>query len=113
MQKIMGILEKPLGKFSAFIQNNNFTSAIVRGITISIPVTIVGGLATLITAAPDPAILGEGNFFYGVLALWQSLAQGSLGTFAALVNNVTIICFPSTACLRSLTIWPILTSWTK
>lgn len=78
MQKIMGILEKPLGKFSAFIQNNNFTSAIVRGITISIPVTIVGGLATLIMAAPDPAILGEGNFFYGVLALWQSLAQGSL-----------------------------------
>ena len=61
MQKIMGILEKPLGKFSAFIQNNNFTSAIVRGITISIPVTIVGGLATLITAAPDPAILGEGK----------------------------------------------------
>ena len=102
MQKIMGILEKPLGKFSAFIQNNNFTSAIVRGITISIPVTIVGGLATLITAAPDPAILGEGNFFYGVLALWQSLAQGSLGTFAALVNNVTMNML-SVYCLLAIT----------
>ena len=98
----MGILEKPLGKFSAFIQNNNFTSAIVRGITISIPVTIVGGLATLITAAPDPAILGEGNFFYGVLALWQSLAQGSLGTFAALVNNVTMNML-SVYCLLAIT----------
>ena len=98
----MGFLEKPLGKFSAFIQNNNYTSAIVRGITISIPVTIVGGLATLITAAPDPAILGEGNFFYGVLVLWQSLAQGSLGTFAALVNNVTMNML-SVYCLLAIT----------
>lgn len=98
----MGFLEKPLGKFSAFIQNNNYTSAIVRGITISIPVTIVGGLATLITAAPDPGILGEGNIFYGFLALWQSLAQGSLGTFAALVNNVTMNML-SVYCLLAIT----------
>ena len=72
----MGILEKPLAKFSAFIQNNNFTSAIVRGITISIPVTIVGGLATLITAAPDPAILGKEISSTACLPYGKALHRG-------------------------------------
>ncbi len=86
----MGILEKPLGNFSTFIQGNKFTSAIIHGITISIPVTIIGGLATLITAAPDPSILSEGSAFRGVLEAWQSIAQGSLGSFAVVINNVTM-----------------------
>ena len=90
MNKIMSILEKPLGKFSVFISNNKFTSAIIHGITISIPVTIIGGLATLITAAPDPTILAEGTFFRGVLEFWSSLAAGSLGVFSTFVNNVTM-----------------------
>ena len=87
----MGILEKPLGKFSAFIQNNNFTSAIVRGITISIPVTIVGGLATLITRRA-----GSCDFRRGKFLLWRTGAVAKSGAGEsghichALVNNVTM-----------------------
>lgn len=90
MNKIMSILEKPLGKFSFFLTTNRFTSAVIHGITISIPVTIIGGLATLITAAPDPSILAEGNIFRGVLDAWAGLAAGGLGSFSAIVNNVTM-----------------------
>lgn len=90
IQKLMAMLEKPLGNLSNFISNNTFTSAIVNGITISIPVTIVGGLATLIVAAPDPSIISETSIFYGVLSAWHALAVGSMGTFAGVVNNVTM-----------------------
>lgn len=90
IEKIMNVLGEPLGKFSTYISTNKYTSSIISGITVTIPFTIVGGLATLIIAAPDPATLGEGNIFRGVLEIWSRIAQGGLGTFAGFVNNISM-----------------------
>lgn len=86
----MNVLGEPLSKFSMYINTNKFTSSIIHGITVTIPFTIIGGLATLINAAPDPTTLAEGNIFRGLLEIWFSIAQGGLGTFASFVNNISM-----------------------
>ena len=91
LEKIMNKLAGPLTKVAAFLQTNRYTSAIINGITVSIPVTIVGALATLITAAPNPdAVTKPGNIFYGLLSAWYNAAHGGLGTAATFINNVSL-----------------------
>jgi PTS system cellobiose-specific IIC component len=91
LEKIMNKIAEPLTKVAAFLQTNRYTSAIINGLTVTIPVTIVGALATLITAAPNPdAVTKPGNIFYGILSAWFNAAKGGLGTAAAFLNNVSL-----------------------
>lgn len=90
MEKFLKAISGPLEKMAEFLQTNVFASSIVHGLSVAIPVTIIGGLCTLLTSAPDPSILSEGNIFHGLLAGWFALSQGALGQFASLVNKATM-----------------------
>lgn len=88
-KKMTGILEKYLGKVAYFLQTQIHFSSIVSGIVVIVPLTIIGGFATVITSAPALDAVKGGSLLYRIFAAWGNLASSGFGIFAKQIFNLT------------------------
>lgn len=71
-------LEKYLMPIGIKIANQRHLAAIRDGMTLLIPLTIIGGFACLLAVPPVPSTITEpSNFFYAFLLGWQSWASAN------------------------------------
>lgn len=76
MDKISAVMEKYIVPVGMKISNQRHLAAVRDGLTVMIPITIIGGFACLIAVPPIPATITEpSNFFYAFLLAWQSFAN--------------------------------------
>lgn len=81
MDKLSDTMEKYIVPVGQKIANQRHLAAIRDGLTILIPVTIIGGFACLLAVPPIPASITEGtNFFYAFLLAWKAFAGANSGT---------------------------------
>lgn len=75
MDKISAFMEEHIVPIGMKISNQRHLAAVRDGLTILIPVTIIGGFAVLLAVPPIPATITEpSNFFYAFLLAWKSWA---------------------------------------
>lgn len=88
-KKVIGILETYLGKVAYLFQTQTHFSSIISGIVVIVPLTIIGGFATIITSAPSTTAVAEGSMLYYIFDAWSNLANSGFGAFAKLIFNLT------------------------
>ena len=75
MDKLQAFMEKHIVPVGMKISNQRHLAAIRDGLTILIPVSIIGGFACLLAIPPIPATITEpSNPFYALLLAWKSFA---------------------------------------
>lgn len=75
MNKLTAFMEKNLVPLGSKIASQRHLSAIKDGLTLLIPLTIIGGFAVLLAVPPIPSTITESsNIFYAFLLGWQSWA---------------------------------------
>lgn len=74
MDRFQGFMEEKILPFATKLGNQRHMAAIRDGMSILIPLTIIGGLAMILAIPPVPAGLENTNFFNGLLLGWQSWA---------------------------------------
>lgn len=80
MDKLTGFMEKYIVPVGQKISNQRHLAAIRDGLTILIPVTIIGGFSCLIAVPPVPATITEpSNIFYAFLLGWKNIAAANYG----------------------------------
>lgn len=90
MDRIQQWLEKYLLPIGTKIANQRHLGAIRDGMTLLIPLTIIGGFACLLAVPPVPSTITEpSNFFYAFLLAWQSWATAN-STYLMIPYNLTI-----------------------
>lgn len=89
MEHVTEFLEKSFGRMAVFLTTQRHTSAIINGLTVAIPLTIIGGFTTLLTSAPTLESVSASSVLGKVLSGWQSLSM-ALGGFGTMVNNLTL-----------------------
>ncbi len=77
MEKFQAFMEKYLVPVGMKISEQRHLSAIRDGMTVLIPLTIVGGFACLLAVPPVPAGMEATNIFYSFLLAWQSWAAAN------------------------------------
>ena len=78
MDKLQAFMEKHIVPVGMKISNQRHLAAVRDGLTILIPVTIIGGFACLLAVPPIPATITEpSNFFYAALLAWKSFANAN------------------------------------
>lgn len=90
VSKIQDALEKYLMPIGIKIANQRHLAAIRDGMTLLIPLTIIGGFACLLAVPPVPSTITEpSNFFYAFLLGWQSWASAN-STYLMIPYQLTI-----------------------
>lgn len=90
MDKISAVMEKYIVPVGMKISNQRHLAAVRDGLTVMIPITIIGGFACLIAVPPIPSTITEpSNFFYAFLLAWQSFA-GQYSNILMLPYQLTI-----------------------
>lgn len=80
MDKFQSVMEKTVVPVGMKISNQRHLAAVRDGMTVLIPVTVIGGLAILLAMPPVPATVTEAsNFFFAFLLAWQSWAGANAG----------------------------------
>ena len=74
MDKFQGFMEEKILPFATKLGNQRHMAAIRDGMSILIPLTIIGGIAMVLAIPPVPSGIENTNFFYGFLLAWQSWA---------------------------------------
>ncbi len=75
MDKLSDWMGKYIVPVATKISNQRHLAAIRDGLSILIPVTIIGGFSCLLAIPPVPSSITEGtNIFYSFLLAWQSFA---------------------------------------
>ena len=82
-------LGEKLGKVMDFLGGEKHFSAIKDGICISIPLTIIGAIATLLANPPIPVTLDMNSFIGRVLSVWQTVATNGSNVLN-LVSSITM-----------------------
>ncbi len=81
MDKFQSFMESHVVPVGQKIANQKHLAAVRDGLTILIPITIIGGFAMLLAIPPIPATITEpSNFFYAFLLAWKSFATAYSGT---------------------------------
>lgn len=80
MDKFQAVMEKYLVPVGMKISSQRHLAAIRDGLTVMIPMTVIGGFACLLAAPPVPATITEpSNFFYAFLLAWKAWAGANAG----------------------------------
>lgn len=80
MDKFQSVMEKTIVPVGMKISNQRHLAAIRDGMTVMIPVTVIGGLAILLAMPPVPATVTAGsNFFFDLLLAWKAWATSNAG----------------------------------
>ena len=77
MDKFSAFMEKYLVPIGMKISEQRHLAAIRDGMTVLIPITIIGGFACLLAVPPVPSGIEPTNFFYSFLLAWQSWATAN------------------------------------
>lgn len=77
MDKFQGFMENKILPIAIKIGNQRHIAAIKDGMTLLIPLTIIGGVAMLIAIPPIPANLENTNFFFSLMLNWSSWATAN------------------------------------
>lgn len=81
MDKFQNFMESHVVPVGQKIANQRHLAAVRDGLTILIPITIIGGFAMLLAIPPIPATITEpSNFFYAFLLAWKSFATANATT---------------------------------
>lgn len=75
--KIVNWVQAKVAPIAGKISNQKYLAAIRDGMTAIIPVTIIGGIAAIISSPPVPTNLKATNFFYAFLLAWQKWATAN------------------------------------
>lgn len=74
MEKFQNFMEEKILPFATKLGNQRHMAAIRDGMSILIPLTIIGGIAMVLAIPPVPNGLENTNFFNGLLLGWKSWA---------------------------------------
>ncbi len=78
MDKFQAVMEKYVVPVGMKISQQRYLAAVRDGMTVMIPLTIIGGFACLLAVPPVPSSVTEAsNFFYAFLLAWQSWATAN------------------------------------
>ncbi|MGP1370985.1 MAG: PTS sugar transporter subunit IIC [Eggerthia catenaformis] len=77
MQKFQETLEKYVIPFATKISQQRHLAAIRDGLTVLVPITIIGGFAVLLAQPPVNANLKATNFFFSFLVMWRNWASAN------------------------------------
>ena len=81
MDKFQGFMEEHVVPVGQKIANQKHLAAVRDGLTILIPITVIGGFAMLLAMPPvPPSITEPSNFFYAFLLAWKSFATANAAT---------------------------------
>lgn len=81
MDKFQNFMESHVVPVGQKIANQRHLAAVRDGLTILIPITIIGGFAMLLAIPPIPATITEpSNLFYAFLLAWKSFATANATT---------------------------------
>lgn len=80
MDKFQSVMEKTIVPVGMKISGQRHLAAIRDGMTVMIPVTVIGGLAILLAMPPVPTTVTAGsNFFFDLLLAWKAWAGANAG----------------------------------
>lgn len=77
MDKFQAVMEKTIVPIGMKISNQKYLAAVRDGMTVLIPLTIIGGFACLLAMPPVPSGLTGGNFFADFLLAWSAWATAN------------------------------------
>lgn len=77
MDKFQAIMERTIVPIGMKISQQKYLAAIRDGMTVMIPITIIGGFACLLAVPPAPVGLTGGNIFADFLLAWQAWAAAN------------------------------------
>lgn len=89
MTKFQEVLEKYVVPVASKISQQRHLAAVRDGLTVLVPVTIIGGFAILLAMPPVNADLQATNFFFSILCAWRDWAAANIGTLM-IPYNLTI-----------------------
>jgi len=89
MSKFQDILERYVVPVATKISQQRHLAAIRDGLTILVPVTIIGGFAVLLAMPPVSADMQATNFFFSFLCAWRDWASAHMATLL-IPYNLTI-----------------------
>lgn len=82
-------LEEKVVPVAAAVGNQTHLAAIRDGLTVLVPVTIIGGFACLLAMPPVAATLEPTNFFFQLLCMWRDWSAVHMNTLL-IPYNLTI-----------------------
>lgn len=77
MDKFQAVMERTIVPIGMKISQQKYLAAIRDGMTVMIPITIIGGFACLLAVPPAPVGLTGGNIFADFLLAWQAWAAAN------------------------------------
>ncbi len=80
MQRFQEILETYVVPVATKISQQRHLASVRDGLTILVPVTIIGGFAILLAMPPVNASLEATNFIYSILVGWRNWASANMAT---------------------------------
>lgn len=89
MSHFLEKLGNSLGSLMEKMDRQKHFSAVKDGITISIPLTIIGAIATLLANPPIPSTLDMNSFVGKLMSGWQAFATSSSGVLN-LISSLTM-----------------------
>lgn len=89
LQNIQEYLEEHVIPKAAAIGNQTHLAAIRDGLTVLVPVTIIGGFACLLAMPPVSATMEATNFIFSMLCAWRDFSAAHMNTLL-IPYNLTI-----------------------
>lgn len=80
MAKFQEVLEKYVVPVATKISQQRHLAAVRDGLTVLVPVTIIGGFAILLAQPPVNASVEPTNFFFSFLCMWRDWAAANAST---------------------------------
>ena len=77
MAKFQAVLEKYVVPVATKISQQRHLAAVRDGLTVLVPVTIIGGFAVLLAAPPVSASMEPTNFLFQFLCAWRDWAAAN------------------------------------
>ena len=87
MAKFQAVLEKYVVPVATKISQQRHLAAVRDGLTVLVPVTIIGGFAVLLAAPPVSASMEPTNFLFQFLCAWRDWAAANSAFFLAIISS--------------------------
>lgn len=84
--KIVSWVQQHVAPIAGKISQQKYLAAVRDGMTAIIPVTIIGGIAAIISSPPVPAALKATNFMTAFLVVWRNWATANIVTLTIPYN---------------------------
>ena len=84
--KIVSWVQQHVAPIAGKISQQKYLAAVRDGMTAIIPVTIIGGIAAIISSPPVPAALKTTNFMTAFLVAWRNWATANIATLTIPYN---------------------------